>query len=137
MDYMTENFADISSTSQLGENANESTIDSPAQTSTMLTLTKPQVKQLRGLAHPLSPLLLIGKNNITETVISQADQLLNDHELIKCQLQEGALLSTKEAAVELAEETGAAVVQTIGHRFVLFRPTRRKDMKNPIRLVRG
>ena len=30
----------------------------------MTTLTKPQIKQLRGMAHQLSPLLLIGKNNI-------------------------------------------------------------------------
>ncbi|WP_018143271.1 YhbY family RNA-binding protein [Alloscardovia criceti] len=102
----------------------------------MTTLTKPQIKQLRGLAHQLNPLLLIGKNNITETVLSQADQLLNDHELVKAQLQEGSLLSAKEAAAELAEATGAAVVQVIGHRFVLFRPSTRKDLKNPIRLVR-
>lgn len=102
---------------------------------TSKTLTKPQIKQLRTMAHKLSPLLLIGKNNITQTVISQADQLLEDHELIKCQLQEGSLLSAKEAANELANELGAAVVQTIGHRFVLFRASK-KNLKNPIKLVR-
>ena len=46
------------------------------------------------------------------------------------------MLTAKEAAAELAENTGAAVVQTIGHRFVLYRTSRRKDYKNPIRLVR-
>lgn len=102
----------------------------------MTTLTKPQIKQLRGMAHQLSPLLLIGKNNITDTVLSQTEQLLDDHELIKGQLQEGSMLTAKEAAAELAENTGAAVVQTIGHRFVLYRASRRKDYKNPIRLVR-
>ncbi|MFD0705581.1 YhbY family RNA-binding protein [Alloscardovia venturai] len=102
---------------------------------TSTTLTKPQIKQLRGMAHQINPLLLIGKNNITETVVSQADQLLEDHELIKCQLQEGALLSTKEAATELADMLNAAVVQTVGHRFVLFRASS-KDLKNPIKLVR-
>lgn len=100
-----------------------------------MTLTKPQIKQLRGMAHQLSPLLLIGKNNITETVISQADQLLDDHELVKCQIQEGSLLSAKEAANELSDELNAAVVQVIGHRFVLFRASK-KDVKNPIKLVR-
>ena len=67
----------------------------------MTTLTKPQIKQLRGMAHQLSPLLLIGKNNITDTVLSQTEQLLDDHELIKGQLQEGSMLTAKEAAAEL------------------------------------
>ncbi|OTA26586.1 RNA-binding protein [Alloscardovia macacae] len=102
----------------------------------MVDLTKSQIKQLRGMAHQLSPLLLIGKNNITETVLAQTNDLLNDHELIKGQLQEGSLLTAKEAAAELAENTGAAVVQTIGHRFVLYRRSRRKDYKNYIQLVR-
>ena len=45
-------------------------------------------------------------------------------------MQDGSDLSAREAAGELAERTGAEVVQVIGHRFSLYRESSRTDIEH-------
>ena len=42
----------------------------------VMALTKKQVKQLRGLATKLNPLIQVGKNDLSETAIKQADETI-------------------------------------------------------------
>ena len=100
-----------------------------------MALTKKQTKQLRALANSLKPLFYVGKNDLTEAAIKQADETIEKHELIKCAVQGGSGLTAKEAAEQLAEQLGADVVQTIGNRFVIYRRSKRDDVEH-IRLVR-
>lgn len=100
-----------------------------------MALTKKQTKQLRALANTLKPLFYVGKNDLTEAAIKQADETIEKHELIKCAVQDGSELTAKEAAEQLAEQLGADVVQTIGNRFVIYRRSKRDDVEH-IRLVR-
>ena len=96
-----------------------------------MALTKKQIKQLRAMANSLKPLFYVGKNDLTESAVNQADETIEKHELIKCAVQDGSGLTAKEAA----EQLNAEVVQSIGNRFVLFRRSRRDDVEH-IRLVR-
>ena len=100
-----------------------------------MALTKKQTKQLRALANSLKPLFYVGKNDLTEAAIKQADETIEKHELIKCAVQGGSELTAKEAAEQLGEQLGADVVQTIGNRFVIYRRSKRDDVEH-IRLVR-
>ncbi|WP_368091514.1 YhbY family RNA-binding protein [Bifidobacterium angulatum] len=100
-----------------------------------MALTKKQTKQLRALANSLKPLFYVGKNDLTEAAIKQADETIEKHELIKCAVQDGSELTAKEAAEQLAERLGADVVQTIGNRFMIYRRSKRDDVEH-IRLVR-
>lgn len=100
-----------------------------------MALTKKQTKQLRALANSLKPLFYVGKNDLTEAAIKQADETIEKHELIKCAVQDGSELTAKEAAEQLAEQLGADVVQTIGNRFMIYRRSKRDDVEH-IRLVR-
>ncbi|KAA8822022.1 ribosome assembly RNA-binding protein YhbY [Bifidobacterium vespertilionis] len=100
-----------------------------------MTLTKKQNKQLRAMANQLKPLVYIGKNDLTDSVIKQADETIESHELVKCQVQDGSGVTAKEAAEQLAEALGAEVVQTIGNRAVLYRRSKRDDVEH-IQLVR-
>lgn len=100
-----------------------------------MALTKKQTKQLRALANSLKPLFYVGKNDLTEAAIKQANETIEKHELIKCAVQDGSELTAKEAAEQLAERLGADVVQTIGNRFVIYRRSKRDDVEH-IRLVR-
>ena len=95
-----------------------------------MALTKKQVKQLRGLATKLNPLIQVGKNDLSENAIKQADETIEKRELIKC-----SGLTAKEAGEGLAEELNAELVQVIGNRFVLYRRSHRDDVEH-IRLVR-
>ena len=95
-----------------------------------MALTGKQVRQLRALAHHLNPVVLIGKADVTDAIAKQAEEALEAHELIKCAVQDGSLLSGREAADQLAERTGSEVVQVIGHRFALYRVSSRKDIEH-------
>ena len=93
-------------------------------------LTKAQLKKLRSLSHRIKPLLIIGKNNITDAVLRQADSTIEQRELIKCQVLGESEVTAEEAASDLAEKLGAAVVTVIGNRAVLFRRSHRDDIEH-------
>ena len=85
-------------------------------------MTGKQRAYLRGLANGAETILMVGKGGITENVVKQAEEALTARELIKGKVLEAAMLTAAEAAANLAEATGAETVQTIGSRFVLYRP---------------
>ena len=47
-------------------------------------LTSKQRAYLRGLANPIETILMIGKGEITDNIVKQADDALKARELIKC-----------------------------------------------------
>ena len=100
-----------------------------------MELTSKQRAQLRGLANSLEPIVHIGKDGLGDNLIKQANDALEARELIKGRVLENSLLSAREAAEELAQRTRSQVVQVIGTKFVLYRPTHKKDKKDKIVLV--
>ena len=98
-------------------------------------LTSKQRAQLKGIAAGLDTIVQIGKGGITENVISQVSGALKAREIIKGKVLENSLLSPREAAEELAPLTRSEIVQVIGTKFVLYRPSHKKDKKDKIVLV--
>ena len=101
----------------------------------MEELTSKQRAQLRGLANSIDTILHVGKEGIGDNLAKQADDALEARELIKGKVLENSLLTAREAAEELAQRTRSQVVQVIGTKFVLYRPTHKKDKKDRIVLV--
>ena len=93
-------------------------------------ITGKQRSELKKLGQEIKPTVMIGKDEVTPAVIAAIDDYLAAHELVKVQIQDGAVLDPKETANEIAEEIGADFVQAIGRRFVLYRraadPDKRK-----------
>ena len=98
-------------------------------------LTSKQRAQLRGLANTIDTILIIGKDGIGENLVRQADGALEARELIKGRVLENSMLTPREAAEALAPLTRSEVVQVIGTKFVLYRPSHNKDKKDKIVLV--
>jgi len=94
-----------------------------------MELTSKQRSQLRALANGLEPIVHIGKGDLGDALIKQADEALEARELIKCRVLETSLLSPREAAEALSQATRSQVVQVIGTKFILFRQSHRKDKK--------
>ena len=92
-------------------------------------ITGKQRSILKKLAHELKPTVMIGKEELTPAVLSSIDAYLSAHELVKVQIQEGAILDPKETANEVAEELGAEFVQAIGRKFVLYRQASDPDKR--------
>ena len=96
-------------------------------------LNRRQRAQLRGLANSMETILQVGRSGVTENTLKQVSDALEARELIKLRTLETCPISSREAAEEIAEKTGADVVQVIGTRFVLYRES--KDNKQ-IKLVK-
>lgn len=90
-------------------------------------ITGKQRSYLRKLGQELDPVVFIGKNDVTETVIKELDKNLTAHELVKVKIQEGSILDAKPVANELAEMLDAEFVQAIGRKFVLYRQAPEKE----------
>lgn len=90
-------------------------------------ITSKQRSYLKRMGHELDPVAYIGKNDLTDNVIKEIDNLLEARELIKVKIQEGSLLEPKQTANEIAETLGAEFVQAIGRKFILYR----RSKENP------
>ncbi len=98
----------------------------------MSELNGSQRRYLRGLAHHLKPLVLIGKAGLAESALSSLDRALEDHELIKVKFNEFKDRK-KEISQEIAEKTNSETVGMIGH-VVIFYREQPKEKKRKIRL---
>lgn len=85
-------------------------------------LSGKQKRHLRALGHSLKPVIHIGKKEIEEALIKEANAALDCHELIKVKLLESCLLDKNEAAETLAGSCSADIAQILGKTFLLYRP---------------
>ena len=94
-----------------------------------MMLTSKQRAYLRSLAVNEDTILMMGKSGMSPELIKQADDALEKRELIKGRvLPESSPMTSREAAEEIARQTGSDVVKVIGSRFVLYR-RKKKDPK--------
>lgn len=97
-------------------------------------LSNPQKRYLRGLAHELKAIILVGAKGVTPALVAELEGALEHHELLKVKLA-AEDRDTRDAWISaLAEQTGAALVGRIGHTAILYR---RRDDKPLITLPHG
>ena len=90
-----------------------------------MELSERQRKYLRGLGHALNPVLLIGNNGLTPSVVAEARRALHDHELIKVKFRSAERDQRDAGLTELAASTESVLVQRIGHTALYYK--RRND----------
>jgi RNA-binding protein len=86
-----------------------------------MSLSEKQKKHLRRLAHPLSPIVMLGNAGLTEGVVKEMDRALSDHELVKVSARVGARTARDAALDDLAVKTSSEIVQRIGNVGVFYR----------------
>ena len=97
-------------------------------------LSNPQKRYLRGLAHALKPVLLVGAKGVTPSLLAELGDVLEQHELVKVKVA-AEDRDARDAAIEsLVTESDASLVGRIGHTAILYR--RRLD-KPLVILPRG
>lgn len=89
--------------------------------STPKKTSREDIKELRGIGHRLSPIVIIGANGLSPAVIEETARALSDHELIKVKIPAGSSDERKECVAALAEATESTVVHHIGRMVLLFR----------------
>ena len=87
----------------------------------MFSLTNPQKRQLKALAHPRKPVVIIGDNGLTDAVMQEIEIALDHHELIKIRVNAEDRAARDGMILEICAATSAAQIQRIGHIATLFR----------------
>jgi RNA-binding protein len=86
-----------------------------------MALSERQKKYLRRLAHPLSPIVMLGNAGLTDAVVAELDRALTDHELVKVSMRVGDRAARNATMSHLSTGTASELVQRVGHVGVFYR----------------
>lgn len=90
-------------------------------------ITKEQKKLLKALSDKDKTKYQIGKNEITDSLITMLDKALEARELIKIDVLNSASTPIMELTLDLSSKLHADVVSVVGRVIVLFR----RNKENP------
>lgn len=85
---------------------------------------------LKKEASKMQPIIHIGKDGMSDNIVTQAEDALKARELVKGKIQQNSLEDVRESAEYLADKTNSEVVITIGSTFVLYRKNPDKNKYN-------
>lgn len=91
-------------------------------------MTSKQRAYLRSLSSKLEPVFQVGKNGVTPEMVTSVDEALEARELIKGTVLNNCLEDIHDIAETLGARTRSEVVQIIGKKIVLFRPSKKKPV---------
>lgn len=96
-----------------------------------MNITTKQKQYLKGLAHNLKPVVMIGNNGLTQGVMAEIDQSLEIHELIKVKIAGSDKETTKLIIETILDQTNSICAQHIGHVIVLYRQSKQAIISLP------
>ncbi|QRN86119.1 YhbY family RNA-binding protein [Clostridia bacterium] len=91
-------------------------------------LTGKQKRYLRSQGSLLKPTVSIGKEGLTQQVISECNRQLIANELVKVRVQKNYFGEIKEAAAELEKQTGSFLAGAAGRNFLLYLENKDKKL---------
>ncbi len=87
----------------------------------MQTLSNPQKRHLKALAHHYKPVVIIGDSGVTPAVMHEILLALDHHELIKIRVNAEDRAAREAMIADICITTASALIQRIGHVATLFR----------------
>lgn len=96
-----------------------------------MKLSNKQKQYLKGLAHSLKPVVMLGGNGLTDNVIAEIDSALSHHELIKVKVPTEDREEKQELVSAIVEKTQSHKLQVIGHVLVIYRPAEEPKITLP------
>ena len=93
-----------------------------------MILNNKQKQYLKGLAHSLKPVVLLG---LTEGVLAEIDLALNHHELIKVKVASEDREMKQLVMDAIVRETGSIKVQSMGHVLTIYRQANEPKIQLP------
>jgi len=85
------------------------------------TLTGKQKRFLRSMGMTMDPVVMIGKEGVSPTVVQSAAEAIKKRELVKVRVLQNCMDDPGSAITMLAERTNSDLVQIIGHNGLLFK----------------
>ncbi|MCK5813025.1 MAG: YhbY family RNA-binding protein [Cocleimonas sp.] len=87
----------------------------------MNNLSNTQKKQLKGMAHSLKPVVMIGQHGMKESIDNEVANAIKYHQLIKIKVGLGDRDARDELIEQIVTTHNAILVQRIGNIAVLYR----------------
>ena len=87
----------------------------------MTTITPQQKRELKTQLHSLKPIVIVGSNGLTDSVLNEINVALDDHELIKIRINESDKDKREEITAKICKSTHAALIQSIGMIIAIYR----------------
>lgn len=94
-------------------------------------MTPTQIKFLKGLAHHLDPVVMIGNQGLSDAVLREIETALNAHELIKIRDSAEDKVQRVTDLDKVCAATGALPVQIIGNMLIVHRAGARPKIELP------
>ncbi len=89
-------------------------------------LTGKQKSFLRSMGMALEPVVMIGKEGVSPTVVQSAREAIKKRELIKVRVLQNSSEEPEDAITMLAERVDSELVQVIGRNGLLYRKNEEK-----------
>lgn len=96
-----------------------------------MSLTKTQIRHLRGLGHTLKPVVMIGGGGLSDGVIGELNQSLEHHELLKVRVSAEDREERDTLIEQMCKAVSCNLVQRIGHIALVYRPAQEPVLKLP------
>ena len=96
-----------------------------------MQLNNKQKKFLKAKAHALKPVITIGNKGISENLISELNESLDAHELLKIKLPGVEKKDRSMLLTEVCEKTKAHEIGLIGRIGIVFRPRKESKFELP------
>lgn len=93
-------------------------------------MTSKQRAKLRALAGAAETVYQVGKGNISDNLLTGLGEALEARELVKVSVMKGCEYEPEDLLEELAKKLRAEPVAVIGNKLILYRQSRRKDVKH-------
>lgn len=88
--------------------------------------TPAERKRYRAIGHHLKPVVTVAGKGVSESVLTELDRALGDHELIKIRIT--AEREERKALIDdVLQRTGAELVQQLGATALIYRPAETPD----------
>ena len=88
-----------------------------------------QRAQLKKIAHNMDPMLIIGKNGLSDNLIKQIDDLLEKRELVKIKVLNNNFDDKDEMLDEILQRTDSLYVSHVGFTYVIYRENEDPDKR--------
>ncbi len=100
-------------------------------------MTPKQIAHLRGLAHRLSPVVMIGNQGLSSNVFKEIELNLNAHELIKVKVAVDDREARKTIYQTIIDQTKAIGVDHVGKQLVFYRASDTIKEKSKIEIPKA
>lgn len=97
----------------------------------MTELTRDFLKELRGRAHGLSPVVMVGQSGLSDGVLAAIEDALEAHELIKVKMLDDDRDQRAAWIGQILEASGAAKVLAVGKMVSIYRKRKPKKDRDP------